>query len=134
MLCGEPDALSVIVIAAVCAPLAAGAKCPWIVQLAPTAKLVAQLFANTNEEVSAPVTEMLVIVSAAVPVLVMDTYCDALVFPTLTVPKERLVADRVTGAAGATPVPVNAMVCGDVVALSMMVMAAVMAPAAVGAK
>ena len=77
---------------------------------------------------------MLVIVKAAVPVLVITTACDALEVPTVTEPNERLVAESVTGAVGATPVPVNPMDCGEVVALSVIVIAAVAPPAAVGAK
>jgi hypothetical protein len=73
MLCGDPVALSVIVTAAVTAPVAVGAKCPWIVQFAPTARLVPQLFANTNEDAPVPVTVMLVIANVAVPVLVITT-------------------------------------------------------------
>ena len=75
-------ALSVSVTAAVRAPAAAGAKCPWIEQFAPAARLVPQLFANTNEEASVPVTAMLVMPSVALPVLVKVTYSDALVVPT----------------------------------------------------
>lgn len=108
--CGEPTALSVIVTAAVAAPAAAGAKCPWIVQLAPTAKLVGQLFAKTNEDAFVPVTAILPIVNAAVPVLVIVTVSDPLSEPTLTVPNDKLVAESVTGAAGAVPVPLNRIV------------------------
>jgi hypothetical protein len=102
--------LSVIVTAAVAAPAAAGAKCPWIVQLAPTAKLVGQLFAKTNEDAFVPVTAILPIVNAAVPVLVIVSVSDPLSEPTLTVPNDKLVAESVTGAAGAVPVPLNRIV------------------------
>ena len=111
MLCGDPAALSVIVTAAVSAPVAAGAKCPWIEQLAPTTKLVPQVFPNTNEDASPPVTAMLVIDSVAVPVLVIVTDCDPLSASTAVGAYEMLVADRVTG--GTTPVPLNAMLCGE---------------------
>ena len=79
MLCGEPLALSVMVTAALSAPVVVGVKWPWMVQLAPPATLVPQLFANTNEEASVPVTAMLVMSKGAVPVLVSVTDCDALV-------------------------------------------------------
>jgi len=105
-----------------------------MVQLAAIARLVPQVLAKTKEDASAPVRAMLEINRAAVPVLVMVTDCDALAEPTFTAPNERLVAERVTGAVGATPVPLSAMLCGDVVALSVMVIAAFKAPAAVGAK
>jgi hypothetical protein len=134
MFCGEPIALSVMVTAAFSAPVAVGAKCPWMVQLSPTARLAPQVLAKTNEDAFVPVTAMLVIVNAAVPVLVMVTDCEALDVPTFTVPNNRLVAESVTGAAAALPVPLNAIDCGDVPALSVMVMAAFHAPAVVGAK
>ena len=127
-------ALSVMVTLAVFAPVEVGAKWPWIEQLAPTARLVPQLLAKTNCDAFVPVTAMLVIVSVAVPVLVMVTYCDALDVPTVTEPNDRLAAVKVTGPAGATPVPVSEIDCGELLALSVMVIAAVFAPAAVGAK
>lgn len=133
MLCGEPDALSVIVIAAVCAPLEVGAKCPWIVQLAATARVVAQLFAKTKEDASTPVTAMLVKVSVAVPLLVKVTDCELLELPTVVAGKFRLLDDRVTGATG-KPVPLSAMDWGEVLALSVILMVAVSAPVATGAK
>lgn len=86
MLCGDVLALSVILMVAVSAPAAAGAKCPWIVQLAPTAKLAPQVLPNTNEVASVPVTAMLVIDTAALPVFVTVTYCDALADPSFTDP------------------------------------------------
>ena len=134
MFCGEPIALSVMVTAAFSAPVAVGAKCPWMVQLSPTARLAPQVLAKTNEDAFVPVTAMLVIVNAAVPVLVMVTDCEALEDPTFVAGNERLAAESVTGTAGATPVPLNAILCGEPVALSVMVMAAFHAPAVVGAK
>jgi len=44
---------------------------------------VPQVFAKTKEEALAPVTAMLVIDTAAVPVFVMVTYCEALEVPTV---------------------------------------------------
>lgn len=130
--CGELLALSVMVMAAVKAPVTIGAKCPWIVQFDPTARLVPQLLAKTNEDAPAPVIAMLVIDRAAVPELVSVTDWEPLDEPTFTDPNERLVAERVTG--GITPVPLSATLCGEPAALSVMVMAAVSAPPAVGAK
>ena len=132
MLCGEILALSVMVIVAVSAPDAAGAKCPWIEQLTPTARLDPQVLPNTNEDASVPVTAMLVIVTAEVPVSVTVTACDPLAMPTSTEPYERLAAESVTG--GTKPVPVNAIVCGEVLALSVMVIVATNAPPFAGAK
>ena len=96
MVCGDPAAVSTRVTAAVSAPLDAGVKCPWIRQLAPAARLVPQLFANRNEEASAPVRLMLVMYSVAEPVLVMVTCCDALVAPTCSVPNDKLADDSET--------------------------------------
>ena len=130
--CGEVVALSVMVNAAVNAPAAAGAKCPWMVQLAPTARLVPQLLPNTKEDAFVPVTATLVIDTEAVPVLVMVTDCEPLDAPTCVAGKERLVAESVTGAA--TPVPLSLIDCGEVPALSVMVTAAGRDPAAMGLK
>jgi hypothetical protein len=104
------------------------------VQFAPAARLVPQLFAKSKDEASAPVNVILAIDTVVVPVLVKVTYCDALVAPTVVAGNVRLVAVRVTGSAGATPVPLNAMLCGELLALSVRVTAAVNAPVAVGAK
>ena len=118
--------------AAVNAPLTVGAKWPWMVQFAPAARLVPQLFAKTNEEAFAPVTPMLVMDKASLPVLVNVTDRDALPVPTVCVPNDRPVAD--SDATGPRPVPLSAMLCGEAAALSVTVMAAVRAPATLGAK
>ena len=130
--CGEPPALSLMVMAAVSAPPVVGSKCPWMEQFAPAARLVPQLLANTNEEAFAPVTAILVIASVAVPVLVKVTLCDAVAVPTAEEPNDKLVAESV--AAGPRPVPVSATFCGEPPALSVMEMAAVSAPPVVGSK
>jgi hypothetical protein len=77
-----------------------------MVQLPPAVTLVPQLFANPNDDASAPVTAMLVMVRGAVPVLVSVTDCDALVDPTFSLPNDRLVADSDT-AFGVKPVPLR---------------------------
>jgi len=65
--CGEPVALSATEIAALRPPAEAGVKLTVIVQLAPAASELPQLFDCLKLLAFAPVTEMLVIVSAAVP-------------------------------------------------------------------
>ena len=130
--CGELVALSVMVMAAVRAPVTVGAKCPWMMQLAPAARLVPQLFANMNDGAFVPVTPMLLIVSVAVLALVIVTDCDALDVPTFKDPKGRLAADSDGGEM--PPVPLSLIDCGELLALSVMVMAAVSAPVTVGAK
>jgi len=47
IVCGEPVALSVIVMVAGSEPDVVGAKCPWMMQLAPAARLAPQLLAKT---------------------------------------------------------------------------------------
>jgi hypothetical protein len=96
IVCGDVTALSTIVAAASSAPVAVGEKWPWIVQLAATARLVPQLLAKTNEEAFAPVTAMLLMVNAALPVFVRITACDALEEPTFTEPYAKLVDERVS--------------------------------------
>jgi hypothetical protein len=131
--CGDPAALSVMVMAAVSAPKTVGLKWPWMVQLAPDATEAPQLFPNAKEDAFVPVTAMLEMVRVAPPVLVNVTDCEALDVPTGSLPKDKLVAESET-AAGLTPVPVRVIDCGDPAPLSVMVMAAVSAPAAVGSK
>jgi hypothetical protein len=130
--CGELPALSVMVMVVARVPTAAGAKCPWMEQFAPAARLVPQLFANTNEEASAPVKVMLEIDRAAVPVFVIVIDCDPLAVPTLTEPNERLVAEKLT--AGPVPVPPSETVWGEPVALSVKLNAALNEPTAAGLK
>jgi hypothetical protein len=67
----------------------------------------------------APVIEMLVIVSVALPVFVRVTVVAALVAPIAWLAKATGLGARVaTGAGGAVPVPVIVDVCGEPVALS----------------
>jgi len=75
---------------------------------------------------------MLLIDNAAVPVLVRITVCDALIEPTVVAANVRVLAERVT--LGANPVPLNAILCGELLALSIIVTAAVSAPPTTGAK
>jgi len=114
-------------------PASVGAKCPWIVQLPPAARLAPQLFANTNEEAPVPPSAMLVMDRVSSPVFVTITDFEELVESTFTVPYDRLVADSFTAGA-ATPVPLSAMLWGDPVASSVIVTVAVSMPASVGAK
>ena len=101
--------------------------------MAPAARLLPQEFANTNEDASAPVTAMLAIDSGAPPVLVNVTDCDGLAVSTTWFPNERL-ADVSDNAGAVTPVPLSEMLCGDPVALSVMVTAAESGPVVAGVK
>jgi len=131
IVCGEPPALSLIVMAASSGPATIGVKCPWMVQLAPAARLIPQSFAKTNEDVSGPVKPMFAMERVASPVLVRVTSCDVLVVPISKPPNDRLLAEN--DVTGATPVPPNVMLCGDPAALSVIEMAAESEPNAAGA-
>jgi hypothetical protein len=76
--CGLPVASSEMVRAPVLTPFALGAKVTLMVQEVPAATLRAQLLVWEKS----PLTVMLVLVSAAVPVLLSVTRCEALVVPT----------------------------------------------------
>jgi|SRR5438876_150234 len=73
---------------------------------------------------------MLEMDNGPVPVFVRVTVFGALVVPTFTFPKLRLVGERLT--AGAVPVPVRLTVCGLPLALSVTVKLAAHVPEAVG--
>ena len=80
---GEPEAESVIASEALRAPAAAGAKVTDTVQLLPAARLLVQVFALiANSLAFVPVTAMLLIDKAALPVFDSVTVCAALVVPT----------------------------------------------------
>jgi hypothetical protein len=87
--------------------------------------LMAQLAAGANPDpqvlssAKSPVTVMLEIVKAAVPVLVIVIVCGALVDPSAWLVKVKLVADRLTTGAAA-PTPERVTVCGLFAALSVM--------------
>jgi hypothetical protein len=70
--------LSVIVTAALRAPVAVGVNVTLILQLAPAARLVPQVFVWLKSPLFVPVMAMLVMPSAAVPVLERVTACAAL--------------------------------------------------------
>jgi hypothetical protein len=74
-------------------------------------------------------------VRVALPLFVRVTVCAALVVPTVWLAKVRLVGEKVaTGPELVVPVPVRLTVCGLPLALSVIVMVAVLVPDAVGAK
>lgn len=77
---------------------------------------------------------MLVIASAAFPVLVKVTTCVALLVPTSWPLNVRLVGERPTAGAAAVPVPTSETLCGLPLASSVTLRAAFRAPLAVGLK
>jgi len=94
---------------------------------------LAQSFAWTKELRFVPVRVMLLMVSGEVPVLVSFTACAGEVVPTAVEAKVRLAG--LTDTVGtAIPGPLRVTDCGEPVALSVMVTAAVNDPTAVGLK
>jgi len=103
------------------------------VQVPPGATLVPHVFAKTNEDAFAPVTPKLPMMNGPAPVFVTVTLCDAVDVPTSATPNDMLVADNEM-VVELAPVPESAMDCGEAVAVSVMAIAAVKAPSAVGSK
>ena len=130
MVCGELVASSVKVMVAESAPSEAGVKVPWIVQVPAAATVVPQVLLTEKEDEPAPEIAMLVIARGIVAVLVNVTDCDVLVVPRTWLPNDRLVAERV--GAETSPVPLSAMVCGELPALSVIVTAALKGPGTAG--
>src|ERR1700719_3312847 len=95
--CGLPLPLSVMLIAAERAPIAAGLKSTLIVQVALTDREAPHVVAVLmNSALLVPVIAMLEMASAEGPVFLSGTFCTGLVTPTATAPKFRLVGVRVT--------------------------------------
>jgi hypothetical protein len=124
-------ALSVKVMAAVRLPTADGVNPTVIVQLLPAASELPQVFVSGKSEALAPVTAMLDIAKAAVPLFVTVTTCVAVLVPTVWLPKAKRLADSPTVAE--VPVPVRLTVWGLPVALSVNITEAVLVPGALGA-
>jgi hypothetical protein len=95
--CGLPLALSVMLIAALRAPEAVGLKSALTVQLAPAAKDAPQVVAVLAKSPAlVPVIAIELIVREVVPEFFTVTLFTALVTPIATVPKPKLVGERVT--------------------------------------
>jgi len=127
--CGESLALSVRVKAAEAAPVAVGVKTMLTMHEAPGASGPAQLLHRENMDALLPVIAPLKL-SVALPLLVKVTCCAALAVFSFWLPKLSVVVERVT--AEDTPVPASETCCGESLALSVKVMPAEAAPAAVG--
>lgn len=91
------------------APLAEGVKITLIVHWAPAATLDPQLLLSAKALGLVPVSAMLAMLRAALPLLLKVKLWAALVVPTAWVPNARLLADRVAEGCGSTPVPDNEM-------------------------
>jgi hypothetical protein len=127
--CGLPAALSVTVKFALRAPVVDGLNVKLTVQFAAAASELPQVVAVSGKSAaSAPVTAMLLMVSAVVPMLVSVTFLTALVRPTAKVPKPRGVGASLA----VVPVPLSGTCCGLPAALSVMLTDALRAPVADG--
>lgn len=105
--CGLSAALSVNVTAAARAPPAVGLNVTVIVQFALAASDAPQVFVDRKSPGFVPVSVMLVIVSAAPPLFVTVTICEALDEPETVATNVSMFADGV--AVGCTwPVPASA--------------------------
>jgi len=130
--CGEPVALSATEIAAVRLAAEPGIKLTVMVQVAPAASELPQLLVSPKLLAFVPVTEMLVMVSDAVPGL--DSVIGSAVAATPTVVLGNASGFGLRVACGAVPVPVSVADCGDPVALSATEIAALKLPADPGVK
>jgi len=102
------------------------------VQLAPAASDVEQVFAANEKSLAfVPVKTKDFTVNAVVLVFLSVTTCAAEVVPVFVVANFRLAGVNET-VASAAPVPFSATVCGEPVALSVVVRLAVALPAAAG--
>ena len=108
--CGLPLALSVMLTSALNDPTALGEKVTLIVQVALTSILVPQLLLSENSLGFVPVNAILEKSKDAVPVSFMVIVWTADLVPSSSLPKARLVDDKVTAGAAAIPVPDREMV------------------------
>jgi hypothetical protein len=135
--CGEPLALSAILIEAANAPATVGAKVTVITQVPFTASavVVEQVLVSENELAFAPVIDIPLIVSAAVPEFVSVTDCVAVsVVPTAVDAKLSVLADKEAAGTGTNPDPLRLTVSGEPSASPAILSVAARAPAMVGAK
>jgi len=130
--CGELAALSVMVMDAVRAPAAVGLNATLIVQFAPAAT-VPHVLVSTKSPPFVPVTATEVTKSATLPLFVSVTVCGVpLVVPTGWLANVIDAGDNVAAGAPPTAVPVRLTDCGELPALSVMVMNAARVPFVVG--
>lgn len=132
--CGLPAALSATVTVPLIVPADFGSKSSVMVQLAPTAIDPLHGLTSAVPIAKSALAVMLVMLSAAEPVLVRVTFCVALDVPTGCEPKLKLAGEKLATGAGVMPVPVSATTCGLPAALSMMLIDPVRAPATDGVK
>jgi hypothetical protein len=112
------------------APVAVGLNFTLMLQLAPAANELPQVCVCRKSPALVPVIAMEVIDRANVPMLVRVTVLAALVVPTVTEPKLRLVTDNLA----VVPIPLRGTNWGLPLALSVTLREALRAPVAVGLK
>jgi len=134
IVCGDPLALSAMLIVAALSPVEGGLKVTEIVQLAPVASEAPQVFVNEKSAGVSPLNAMELIDSGAVPVFVTVIDCGADVALTASLPNASDLALNVTGGGAATPVPLTATDCGEPLALSEILILADLPPAETGLK
>lgn len=125
--------MSVIVTDPLRAPVAVGVKVTLMVQVAPAATEAPQVFVCVKFPALVPVTVMLVMFSAPLPLFVRVTGSGALVVLMLVPGNVRLLGDKLT-AAGVVPVPVMVMVVFPATTLSVIRIFPKRTPSAVGLK
>jgi len=126
--CGLPAALSVTFIAAVRLPETVGLNLILKAQLTPAANELPQVWVSEKSAALVPVIAMPAIVNVVVPTFVNVTDLAALVVPTLTVPKLKLVGESFA----VVPIPLRGTCCGLPAALSVTLRAAWRVTLAVG--
>ena len=115
---GEPVALSATESVAENAVADAGVNVTETVQLDSAARELPQVVVSAKSVGLAPVMEMLLMASAALPVLVSVAACAALVVPVFAVNVSEPGVSETAGAGGTVPVPLSSTVWGEPVALS----------------
>jgi len=132
--CGEPAALSVMLMEPVLPPVAVGVKVMLMEQVAKDAIEPPQIPPDGTVDATAKSPEgvMEEIVKVPEPVLVRMMLLAAEVVESVCCPKSKDVGFKLTPGVAATPVPFKVTECGEPVALSTKVSNAVLAPAAVG--
>src|SRR5579864_3794733 len=109
-------------------PVTVGLNVTLIVQFAPAATELPQVLVSPY----CALAKILVMLSAALPLLFSVTVCAALVVFSVWLANVKLAGDKLTAGVPAAPVPARDTVCGLPVALSVMVMVPVCVPVAVG--
>jgi len=117
--CGDPVALSVTTTDELRLPVVAGVKVTKMLQVVFAATEVPQVLVCANAEGVPPLSAMLEIASAALPLLVIATDCDAEVVPTLVAVNVSPPGEKASvGVGTAVPVPLRVTVCGEPATLS----------------